>query len=63
MNSYFTDEDLLLRTRNSMLLQGFVTLILFLFGVAMLFPAPKFVKTDKPEVCFRFFFVARITKL
>lgn len=46
-NGYFTDPDVLIRTRQSMLLQGFVTLILFSIGIIMLFPAPNTTKEQE----------------
>ncbi|XP_054169235.1 oxalate:formate antiporter-like [Oppia nitens] len=46
-NGYFIDLEVLSRSRQSMLLQGFVTLILFIIGVILLFPAPTANKSDK----------------
>ena len=44
---YFIDPEVLARTRQSMLLQGLVTLFLFLVGVSMIFQSPLNIKNEK----------------
>ncbi|XP_074594923.1 apicoplast pyruvate carrier 1-like [Brevipalpus obovatus] len=41
MNGYFTDINVLHRTRQCLIIQGIVTLGLFIIGVIFLFPAPS----------------------
>lgn len=38
---YFTDINVLHRTRQSLIIQGIATLCLFIIGVIFLFPAPS----------------------